>query len=266
MSYAAKQRATTPLERPVRREAQRMWGRQQRLLLDRMERFRPRFAEALREATIGPHEFETVWTSVADATSGPLADTLDDLAPQAAERGWDAAARDVRLGVAFSLANPRAVEFLRNFGARRVTAINAATRREMQGLLVTAAEEGWAYNRLAGEIGERFEGFRTPQPQRHIRDRAELVAVTEIGDAFEHGQQMVVDDLTDAGVATEKAWLTAGDDRVDADCAENEAAGWIPSGDDFPTGVSRPLQHPACRCAMQVRVAEGSRIPVDMAA
>ena len=49
------------------------------------------------------------------------------------------------------------------------------------------------------------------------------------------------------GVATGKAWLTAGDEPVDDDCQENEDARPIGLDEDFPNG---DMPHPNCRCTV----------------
>ena len=47
-----------------------------------------------------------------------------------------------------------------------------------------------------------------------------------------------------AGIRFRKKWSTVGDDRVSPECKRNEAAGWIPNDDRFPSGRLRALQHP----------------------
>ena len=85
-----------------------------------------------------------------------------------------------------------------------------------------------------------------------------LVAVTEVGNAYEAGTAGTIRQLEQTGLAMEKSWLTVGDDRVDDECAGNEAAGWIPATAAFPSGHDRPLAHPACRCTLLFRRAGGS--------
>jgi hypothetical protein len=64
-----------------------------------------------------------------------------------------------------------------------------------------------------------------------------------------------------AGVRT-VGWLTAEDDRVCPRCSANEAQGWIPVGDDFPSGESQPPAHPSCRCALIPGDIAGRPLPV----
>lgn len=154
---------------------------------------------------------------------------------------------------AFSLRNPRAVAYLEQHGAALVTKINETTRDEMRVLVRQAVDEGWSYTRTAKAIREQFEGFAGLKPQHHIRDRATLVAVTEAGQAYEEGSRIVAVGMAERGIPIEKYWRTSGDDRVSAGCRDNQAAGWLPVAEMFPSGHDRPLRFPGCRCTAQYR-------------
>ena len=84
-------------------------------------------------------------------------------------------------------------------------------------------------------------------------DRAELIATTVAGDAYEAATAAAGRQLADAGLVMEKSWLTVGDDRVDVECEDNEAQGWIPMDDGFRSGHTRPPAQPACRCTALYR-------------
>jgi hypothetical protein len=71
---------------------------------------------------------------------------------------------------------------------------------------------------------------------------------------YEAGQRAVAEDLAGAGLTVVKSWLTVGDDNVDPDCEENEAAGEVGVDDDFPSGDREPPAHPYCRCTTEYRV------------
>ena len=90
-------------------------------------------------------------------------------------------------------------------------------------------------------------------PQRHLRDRAELIAVTEIGQAYIDGQLDQAERLAARGARLEKSWLTVGDDRVSDGCRGNADQGWIPLAQAFSSGHTGPLRFPGCRCALQTR-------------
>lgn len=248
-SVAARNRTLRPLERAVERAAARMWRKQRGQVLDWLADNRDRYLESLREA-MTPDEFDRIWQAVADATSGPMADALDEMAEQAVGHGYRATARDVRIGASFDLANPRAVAFLEQFGARRVTGLNRTTHAAMRDLLTRGVDQGWSYARTARQIREQFDGF--------TRTRAELVAITETADAYEHGQWMVRADLADQGTATEVAWL-AETDACEI-CSPNPGDGYLPADGVFSSGHTRPPAHPRCRCATITRVADRSRV------
>ena len=58
----------------------------------------------------------------------------------------------------------------------------------------------------------------------------------------------------------EKHWVTQGDDAVEGECLENEAAGWIAMTDPFPTGLDTIPQHPNCRCNVRYRTTPESDV------
>ena len=150
--------------------------------------------------------------------------------------------------LSFSLRNPRAVSYIEEHGAALVSDIEDTTRGYIKTLMRQAADEGWSYNRTAKALTERYSEFAVGQPQEHIESRAHLIAVTEIGDAYEAGSDIVVRDLQDSGVEMEKSWLTVGDDRVSEGCQENADDGWIPYDDPHSSGDMHPLRFPGCRC------------------
>ena len=101
--------------------------------------------------------------------------------------------------------------------------------------------------------------FSERKPQLHIRNRAELIAVTETGNAYEKAAMLQAEALQQAGLPMEKSWNTVGDDRVSDGCQENEDAGWIPIDEPFPSGDMQPLRFPGCRCNLQTRFAREDR-------
>lgn len=174
---------------------------------------------------------------------------IQDLVEAAIQSGARAAIADLGADMSFSLQNPRAVAFLEQYGARRVTMINETTRDEIRRMVTRGVEQGLSYDQVAKDITSRFREFAVGKPQLHIDSRAHLVAIQESGEAYEHGNLVVGQQLRDAGIQMEKAWSTVGDSRVSDLCRRNEAAGWIPLEQSFPSGHDRPLGHVACRCA-----------------
>lgn len=142
---------------------------------------------------------------------------------------------------------------MRRRAAERIAGIDATTLDLLQRLIEQAIGEEWAYTKLAAAIRRLFKDFGRAVPQRHLRDRAELIAVTEIGQAYIDGQLDNAERLAQRGAAIEKSWLTVGDDRVSDGCRTNQGAGWLPLAQTFPSGHAGPLRFPGCRCALQTR-------------
>lgn len=201
--------------------------------------------ESFTDADVG-----RIWGKVALKTQGKLINIITKATAKSLEKGYNRLAKAVGWGVelSFNLKNPRAVEFLRNNAALKVTNINETTRKEIARIVTKGTEEGLSYQKMAQEIKNKFAEFSEPKPQLHIRNRAELVAVTETANAYETGNQIFVQDLQDRGLRVIKAWSTVGDDRVSEGCEENENEGWINNDDVFPSGDMHPPRFPGCRC------------------
>lgn len=251
-----KQRTARPIEAKVKAAARRTWAVQQRRVIAVASKRRRQFTPAKLQEALAVDDFDSEIADALTATSRILEVELERQWPRAMSAGARSAALDLRIRLAFDLADERAVAWLEQAAADRVAGINAETRAQVRTILTQASDEGWSYQRAAKAIEQRFATFRTAATQGHIRSRAELVAVTEVGDAYEAGRAMAIDDLTAAGVDVEKAWLAVGDEKVCAICGPNAGAGWIDSDRAFPSGHDRPLGHPGCRCDMSLRPAE----------
>lgn len=147
-----------------------------------------------------------------------------------------------------SLPNLRARAYAKKHAAETVTQINDVTRKEIARIVSDGVKSGASYNDIAKAIKSKFEEFAVPSPQKHIPNRAVLVAVTELANAYCEGNAQVGDYLQSNGVKMMKAWQTLEDDRVSDGCKENEQAGWIPIDKEFPSGHMHPPRFPGCRC------------------
>jgi SPP1 gp7 family putative phage head morphogenesis protein len=105
--------------------------------------------------------------------------------------------------------------------------------------------DGLSDNIGSDQIAQNIEDATAFSPER-----AELIAHTEVGNINSLASLDSAQAAADAGVAVFKGWLTAGDERVEEICRGNEAAGFIPLDDDFPSGDAAPLAHPRCRCTL----------------
>jgi len=200
-----------------------------------------------------PDEFNMIWAQVQIETVKLFSVPLDAAVTKALELGGIAMLGEVGIKVRFDLANPRAVDYLTDYGAELVKKIDETTKSILQTLITQAGEEGWSYKRTAEAIIERFEEFGIGKPQEHIDSRAHLIAVTETGNAFEEGNRIVVKNLQDAGIEMEKSWSTVGDGKVSDGCVANEADGWIGVDQPHTSGHQRPLRFPGCRCEERYR-------------
>lgn len=174
--------------------------------------------------------------------------------------GGDAMWRAAQIVGSFDLANPLAVRYVAEHGAKLVSKINDTTRDYLRTVIQKGVDEGWSYDRIAKAITERYSEFAVGRPQQHIDSRAHMIAVTETGNAYEAGNRIVAESLGGYGLDMEKSWLTAQDDRVCSDeCQINEAQGWIPMQEPFASGDQQPLAHPSCRCSALYRRKPGAK-------
>lgn len=204
-----------------------------------------------------------LWDEAADEGDAALEQAIVEGAKAALQAGAESAlalaAKEVlaKYGISWSLENPRAVAYLQAHGAELVSRIDETTRGELRSLITAAMEQGRSYDQLAKDIQTQFRGygdpnsywrFDAPRPQGHIDSRAHLIAVTEIGGAYEDGEWQAMQEMQAAGLTVVKWWSTMGDDRVSAGCQENEAEGEIPLDQPHASGDLHPLRFPGCRC------------------
>lgn len=155
-----------------------------------------------------------------------------------------------------SLPNLRAQTYAKKHAAEAVTNINDTTRKEMARIVSDGVKSGSSYSDIAKSIKSKFEEFAVPMPQKHIANRAVLVAVTELANAYCEGNNQVGQYLQDNGVQMMKAWQTLEDNRVSDGCQKNEHAGWIPFKDKFPSGHVHPPRFPGCRCDFLIEMSD----------
>jgi hypothetical protein len=250
---AGRDRDLRKLERRLAIELADAWRKEGALLVRKLAADRDKYSEfeeaRSRRIVITQDELDILYGNVSESMRRVFEKPLQDVAERAFFKGAAAASSSLGGVVSLDLANPRAQAYLVRHGAERVTAISLETRARLRTLLANAIEDGKSYTTLGREIEQLFSGFGAARPQRHVATRAELVAITETGDAYAAGNRELAKQVQQDGQVIEKHWLTAADDRVDDEiCAANEEAGWIDLDDPYPSGHMRPLGHPACRC------------------
>lgn len=246
---ARKRRDLDALERRLIRAARAHWAEQRDGIMPKLDRdIAPYFREA------GPIDlFGQLWADLSLQVAGSFGLEIRQAAEIAMRRGFRSAALDADVQLAWDVLNPDAVRFLQGRGAARVALIDQATANDIRAVLVRGLESGASYGSIAREISDLFPAYGRSRDGK--RSRAELIAITETGEAYEHGRSMVAGRLEGEGLRMEKRWIVAGDERVCPICSGNDI-GWIGNGESFPSGHGRPLAHPGCRCDMEVRAAE----------
>jgi hypothetical protein len=237
-----------PLERRLKRQLIKTWRMQSTAARAALARHSAQFT--LQEA-VDPAELGTA-TDIAIVTSPVLINAIQVVSDRALLGGAQSSELDLSVDASFTLAHPDAVSWLTKHGADRVADIDDVTRRYIRTIVTQAADEGWSYSKTATAIKDRFIQFAVGVPQEHIQSRAELVAVTEVGEAYEKGASIVAAGLQSQGLVIEKSWLA--EDDPCPECEENAADGWIGESDTFASGDDEPLAHPGCRCTNERRV------------
>lgn len=242
-TVAMRARAIAKLVKPLETKLAIIFRRQGEAFVKGFGRLHPLFREALTESS---------WLSVFEEASGVTRSLFFAAVQESAKAALLAGARDtissIGLDFAFNLDHPQAVAYLQQHGYSLISQIDEVTRQRIGQIITTGTTEGWSYDRMAGEITRQYSEMAVGKPQEHIQSRAHLIAITEMGEAYEHASLTAVQDLATAGIPMEKSWLTVGDKRVSDGCLENARAGWIPLVQPFPSGHQRPLRFPGCRC------------------
>jgi len=247
-STVSKWRTLAPLEKKLEKQLGLAFAAQGKLFLDKFAANKSKFSEALT-----PSDWIGMWNAVTGATEQLFLDPIQNAVTASMDAAAEELIADLEVDYTFDLENPLAVEYVEEHGAELVADINSTTRDYLKTVITEGTEQGWSYDRMAKAISDRFVDFAVGRPQDHIDSRAHLVAVTETGMAYEHGNFIVAKDLTKAGLKMEKKWSTMGDSKVDPHCLANEAQGWIPIDKRFSDGSMQPLSHPGCRCTALYR-------------
>ena len=203
------------------------------------------------DGPVDPARVETAVNVAVAAGSDDLRAAAERAAGEAWLIGAEDMARRLNIDIQFNLDDPAARAYIRRVGADLVTRVDDTTRARLRRLIEDGTNSGWNYNQIAQSIIGEFGEMAVGKPQQHIDSRAHLIAVTELGNAFEDGSLGAARRMAAMGLEMEKQWLTVGDQRVSDGCRTNQAAGWIPIGRPFPSGHDRPLRFPGCRCTAQ---------------
>ena len=253
---ARKEKHLAPLRTQLNRAAA-MHFQRQKDLLDR--RLRDKFAH-LNEAVLSEGLAEItamILSEVFAATRGEFADAMQTVIVRAMQGAVRHRCADFNVDIAFNFRDPKVQAALKAYCGKQIATIDETTRRTVAAIIGRGEADGLSYSDIARRIVKRFDEFGDPAPQKHIRNRAELIATYELGQAYESAGRQTMNRLSAKGIPMEKSWLTVGDDRVSALCRSNQDEGWIPLDEAHQSGHQQPCGHPACRCCELYQVAGG---------
>lgn len=253
---ARKEKHLAPLRTQLNRAAA-MHFQRQKDLLDR--RLRDKFAH-LNEAVLSEGLAEItamILTDVFRDTRGAFTTAMQEVIVRAMQGAVRHRCADFNVDIAFNFRDPKVQAALKAYCGKQIATIDETTRRTVAAIIGRGEADGLSYSDIARRIVKRFDEFGDPAPQKHIRNRAELIATYELGQAYESAGRQTMNRLSAKGIPMEKSWLTVGDDRVSALCRSNQDEGWIPLDEAHQSGHQQPCGHPACRCCELYQVAGG---------
>lgn len=235
-------KSLAPIEEKLQTRVAYLFGRQGVRVVRALGKRRAEFREALGD------DFDDLFDDATSKTSIEMQEAIEAAAKAALIEAGKTITREMDWTRVFSLTNPRAAAYIRDVGANAVTRIDDTTRREIRAIVLAGIENGTSYAEVARQIKRRYQQYAAGVPQKHIRSRAELIAVTEAGNAYQTGNFIQIGEIAAAGVKMQKRWLTSGDDRVSDGCRDNQAQDWIPYDQAHNSGHDHPLRFPGCRC------------------
>lgn len=243
-------RALKPIEQTLARKMAKAFRAHRAVFMREFERLGP----GLYGEASAPPAIEGALETAYQATLAQFLDPIETAAGASLAAAAKHRVAEFQVSFAFDLKNPRAIAAIKDQAAASVGEIDATTRDDLTRILTQGMEEGYNYQQVARAIAAKYDEYAVPVTRpRHIRNRAELIAVTEAAEAYETGNRLVIDDMTAVGLEMEKQWSTVGDDRVSAGCLQNAAVGWIPVDQGFPSGHQHAPRFPGCRCAILYR-------------
>jgi hypothetical protein len=125
-----------------------------------------------------------------------------------------------------------------------ITQLNDTSKQEIRNVITVGINADIGLPAIRKSVKQLLVSYET--------SRAALVGSYESLRAFNLGMYSAI---VDTGVPYEKQWLTAGDDRVEQECEDNRAQGWVALSVVYNDGLQCPPAHVGCRCAMNYRKA-----------
>lgn len=200
-------------------------------------------------------DIESILTTIFDEFKWDMARSMMEILVETMTGAIRHRTIDFSAELSFNLRNPVAEAYLKEYCLGQIKQIDATTLKVMRGIIHQGLADGLSYTEIARRMTAKYSAFGAPVPQKHLRNRAELIATYETGQAYESASRQTVEILSARGIPIEKRSVTVGDDRVDEECLRNEREGWIPLHQAHTSGHQHPLFHVACRCVAVYRLA-----------
>lgn len=240
---AQKERKLKKIRKRLEKDLKKAFQIQGDKFMKRFEKYKNKFQEADEQDDVN-RTFELVLSETIGLFSKPINDAIEE----ALLTGGKELFTEMDMDIDFNLSNPRAQEYINKHGAELVSGVSNTTKKRINYVVSKGMEKGWSYDETAKALKQRWKKFAVGMPQKHIRSRAHLISVTEVGQAYEFGARESVKQMQERAMPMEKKWQTVGDNRVSEGCATNEAEGWIDVDQTHNSGHMHPLRFPGCRC------------------
>lgn len=181
------------------------------------------------------------------------ATAVDEAVSSALNLGAAEVSSGTGLPITFNLKSEAALDYLKaHAGEKLGQDVTQTTKNRVRSVLVKGFDKQIPFSQMKSQIRDLYSGFSARSAQSFTSNRAENIAVTEVGNAYSEGSLQQAAQLQAAGTDMEKAWALAADPCPI--CEPNGDDGWIEIDEPFSSGDDRPLAHPTCRCSLLVRV------------
>lgn len=164
---------------------------------------------------------------------------------------------EIKESIGFDIINREAARFLGKKKTLELSNyrgnIDGTTKGRILDILRSALHSGQSYEETSYQIAEQTDAGVFSQA------RGELIAVREIGIAYETGNRIPIDQFTlsNPDRVVLKFWQTVEDERVTKPHRKNQSDGWIPLAQTFSgTGDQQApgSDNPRCRCTTKYRI------------
>ena len=130
--------------------------------------------------------------------------------------------------------------------------ITNTTTERIQTAVVKGVKEGMTYDQIAKNIQKL-------DPQVFSKNRADLIAINQVGKAYQFGNHLPMQELWNEWIMVLKYWSTVNDNKVTPSHTRNQNNGWIMLDEDFSgTGdqIAPASDNPRCRCHIEYKVGD----------